>query len=516
MGNRIPEYVTRTLASSLTGTIGVQTSGENLFSGIAQVGADVFNTTTAILAERKRVIDTVNADAKAREFEAQIDVSTVKAQEAFSSNPQLGIRAVNDSGTLELNEFLNTIEDSQVKGLVASRASTILRANNSTMKRWAKDQEVKNAGNNFTKVDNIEAGALRLNPSMEAFAKSIARHETRVDQANKIFSVTQSKTAMDRGRESRAKGVIFGFMEQSPVEGDRLLKSGVFNEFLSPDELHQLSKDMRNAVEGAREKQIYDDEVDVITKMMGAELLLREGNLTVDFVDGVINELLEQDRLTPEKEKALDDLRIIAAKSVDLTSIDVQDNLLKRYDQLRGLNVEADKRTATANVKQLGKFIADVNRDYKNGMMTDKKRMQLLDQVETPFNADAQDTKGKKVGFFRGAFTSRKRGEFSSPYDAGFIKTDDWLNARNFTDNTKNKAKANILSGMMESMEDAVTSGIIVTDELVEGFIDIEIRKEIARQNSKLSNIPPEGKAMRLLNGQKVIVKQDGSMTPIN
>ena len=515
MGARIPEFVTRTLASGLTGTIGVQTSGERLFSDIAQAGASVFSVSTSILAERKRVMDTVEADAKAREFEAQIDVSTQASQTKFSKQPRLGVKEANNEGALKLSEFLNTIEDSQVKGLVSSRASTILRANSTAMKRWANDQEVKNTANNFTMVDNIDAGALRLNPSMEAFIKSIARHEGRVDQANKIFSASQVKSAMDRGRESRAKGVLHGFMQQDPVKGAQLLKTGVFDAFMSSDDIEKFTEKMKKKIKGRAVQIKFDNMLNTLKQFEGAEEALNNAELTIDMVDGMEIEIEETGRMTPTIQAAINDLRDVAAENRSLTSINDDDTIINLNDELRSLNVSADKRDANANLEKLFQFRANVLKASKNNSITPKMRKSLLNHVVTPIGDKIADA-GADRSLFGIPVPWDLFGSPNTPHDVGYLKINNWLDDMGFSDTIHNKDKAKMLTDMLTEIEEARGAGQVINNTLVDEIAQRQIVRELQRQNSKLINIPPEGKRMRLRNGQKVLVMPDGTITPIN
>lgn len=514
MGSRIPDFVTRQLASSVTGTVGIQESGSRLFEGISQGAAQVFNAASAAKVERNRVMDSIEADATAREYEAKVEEGLTLIQTQFASDPDQGLREADSKASEFVNTTLDGIPTSRVKSLVSTRLSGINRVLRTGMKKWVRDQKVRNTANNFTKVDNIEAGALRTDPSVEAWAASMARHELRTLDANKLYSPTQAKTAMDRGRESRTKGLLNGLLKQSPAEGARLLDTGMFDEFLSQDTITQYQSDFKSGVKGAVKEQEYQNQIDAFANIDGLETMVRNKELTVDAIDAAKNEAEDTGRMTPALSKYLETARKIATENVDLTSVDVQDIVLNLNDNLRELNVDSDKRTSNANLEDIAGFMAKVNGEFTDGNITDKTRTRLLDNVTTPFNRKIQREEGSKGAL--GIISFGYFGAPSSPYDAGYLKTNDWLDDRNFSDGVKSKAKFNILDGMLREISQFKEDGIIITNEFVENIVDREIQKEVFRQNPKLRNLPPEGKPYRLKNGQKVLAKPDGTITPIN
>lgn len=513
MGSRIPEFVTRTLASSVVGTVGVDTSKSRLFESISADAARVFNVSATALAQRKQTIDSVDADARTREYEAKVEKGIAAIQTQFASDPNAGLREAEVQANQLLNDTLSGIPTSRVKSLVSTKISGINRVLRTGMKKWVRDQDIRNTGNNFTKVDNIEAGALRTDPSVENWVASMARHELRTADANKIYSPTQSKTAMDRGGESRTKGLLNGFMADSPAEGARLLATGIFDEFLPQGAIEQYRKDFKSAVKGAVKEQEYQNQIDAFANIDGLETMTRNKELTVDAIDAAKNEAEEAGRMTPALSRYLETARKIATENVDLTSVDVQDIVLRLNDNLRELNVE-DKKTTNANLEDIADFMAKVNGEFTDGNITDKTRTRLLDNVTTPFNRKIQQEEGGKG--FVGIVSFGYFGAPSSPYDAGYLKTNDWLDDRNFSDGVKSKAKFNILDGMLREISKFKEDGIIITNDFVENIVDREIQKEVFRQNPKLRNLPPEGKPYRLTNGQKVLAKPDGTITPIN
>ncbi len=102
-----------------------------------------------------------------------------------------------------------------------------------------------------------------------------------------------------------------------------------------------------------------------------------------------------------------------------------------------------------------------------------------------------------------------------TPEQYGYRKVYDWLEDMNFSEEVAAKAKVKILNDTMIEITELRERGTTVTDGMVDIMIERHFRAEFIRQNPKLQNIPPEGMAIRLKNGDKVLLFPNGSYTPI-
>jgi hypothetical protein len=503
MGSRIPEFVTRQLASSVTGTTGIDNSRSKMFGAISSGAAQVFKATAAFAAERQRVTQFVEADKLQKEYELGAEKSVSAIQKEFADDPSSSVEAFDKLSTEALNDSLSTINSPRLQAMVSQRISSTNRTIRKGLKKWASDQEVRNAGVNLTAVDNMEAGILQTdpNPSIEKWAMSMGEHETRKSMYDSVYSPENAVKGMNRGRTARTKGFLYSMMREAPAEGLSLLDSGMFSKFLSTQEFDSMHDQLESSVKGFSEQAKFDQKVVTLKNHNSAEILIRQNKLDPAAVTKLQDDEEEANgKLSFERKESYKDLMKIATENVDKTAVESQAVRIRLQDHLRSLNVATDKRTSGAQLEQISGFMHAVNRAHAKGEIGGKFREKLLNNVTTPFNEQLQAEEGDRgtIGFLTFGYF----GKPSSPYDAGYLKAQDWLDERGFSDKVGMDAKDNILNGMLDRVDDATQTGQILTDALVESFVETEIQSELFRQSPKLRNIPAKGMVVTLDGGK--------------
>lgn len=510
----IPETVTRRLPSSVVGTLGVDTSGEKLGQAVAAAGEKVFGAVTQKVAERKRTLDIIAAQAKIRQYESDMDGISSVNKGNFKDNPKGGVDKTFEDGETLLNSTLEGIEDESVRAMVAQGTTSSLRRSGNQMKGWAHQQEVVNGAFNYSQVTNISAEQLSKNPDVDLMEEFIVNEFAREDQAKMLFG-KDWPTAQKQQIQSIMKGQISGLELKDPITGLRFLKEYDFKGAFTSDEMKKFEKDMKSSVTGWNEKIKFDKGIDTLNLFDGAAEKFKRGEFDVQFVDQLEIEMDDNGLLSPEVQDVIDDLRKIAAENTDPNSVHSTEIFNKLNDELRNLEISSDKMESDAKLAALFKFRANVYKASANGNILPRERQSFLDQIITPSGDKIEKDQVNFGKGILGAVTFGWFGKTSTPEGAAFDKVNNWLGEMNFSEEVSAKAKGNILSKAYIEMTELNKSGTAVSIEDVEGIVEPLIREELARQNDILQHIPAEGKAIRLKSGEKVLILPSGIRIPI-
>ena len=504
----IPETVTRRLPSAVVGTLGVDPSGEQLGLAVARAGEQVTRTLLEKQAKRKQTLDIISAQAEIRKYETSMDEISKVNQGSFRDDPQGGVKQTLNDGETLLNSTLQDIGDDNVRAMVATETTSSLIRTGNSMKGWAHQQEVINGAQDFTSVTDADAAQLSQTPDLISMGTMLANHNLREGQAKALYGKNWPE-AMKKGRQSIIKGQITGYELNDPQEGIKFLEETDFKGAFDSEEIKGFKKDMRSSFEGWNKKVELDKKINTLSLFDGVAKRQKEGELDVAFVDQLELELDDENLLTPEVQKLVDDVRKVAAENMDLDSVHATKIFNNLNDDLRRLQISSDKTEADATLTELFKFRSKVYEASANGEITPKERRSFLDQIETPSKEMiARDDVAfeRKFKIFGGATT---------PEGAAFDKVNGWLEEMNFSEEVAETAKAKILSDTFIEMTELRDRGVEVTLDSVDILVERHFREEETRQNAALRHIPPEGKAMRLKNGNKILLLPSGVRIPI-
>ena len=230
----IPEFLTKQLASSVVGTLGVDKSGQRLGESIAGVGARAANLGFRELAKRKQVLDTTEAETKQREFDVQLSEEIRNIQKDFRDNPAGGLVQIKIRSKEMSEEFLNDIVSDSVRSLTSIRIGQGISQKTKSLQQWSFNQEVINFGKNLeTSVDALGERVSNTTDVFE-FLDSIDEAEKLFESGDAGLSAVNAKKFRESGKEFLAEQFLNNLLEKDPVQARDLIENKLFEDFL-PD-----------------------------------------------------------------------------------------------------------------------------------------------------------------------------------------------------------------------------------------------------------------------------------------
>ncbi len=514
----LPEFLTKHLASSVVGTLGVDKSGQRLGESIAGTGAKIANVGFKQLAERKKTIDIVKSQAEVREFENELNELSKENRSNFIDDPQAGIKQFNEDSSNLFDDILGTLEDPSLRRLFAQGGTQVLRGQTNKAIAWGATQEIVNAAGDFNSVINLDAGQLKSTPSRELYEEKLAILEGKKDLIKKIWGKS-SGNQMAASKESLSKGYLHGLMNENPLEGRQLLKEGFFNGRLDTTEQVKFEGQMESSIKGWKDKIDLEARTTTIEKYGGIEKLWLEGRLDTAAVNALSDEMditmIEDGKggvvsLTekfPELKEINKDLLKIAAENTDIKSIESIAVVNKIADSVRRLNISPDKRTADGVLEDIMKVRGEIIEAVANRQMKSEKARGFLDQLTTPMIDKLSEAKGKAnwLGF----------GNWKTPQDAMYDSVVNKLaQFPNMSEEVGERMKANVITQTLDELSRMKERFQPVTNEVAIAVAGRFIQAEWAKENPALQDIPKEGKLMRMKNGSVIKFLNGGVTVP--
>lgn len=522
----IPETIFKPLASSVVGTVGVDRSGEIIGQAVTRAAEKIGSAVIAEGAQRKRTLDIINSKALGRAYEADLDKNSTSVQSKFVDNPQAGVKKVFDANETLLNEYLEDIDDNYVKALFAVEASTVARRKNREARTWAGAQEVINASQDFTSITDTNASQLMLDPNIDKFWEYVALHKARSPLAKQIYG-KNAPDAIRKGYQSMARGLLAGYERRDPHLGLKVIRSGVLNKFFNGEELLDFEKKMKTSIIGWDKSLKFENDFKVLNFFGAFDENARQKPVTTAMVDELELVLDKENLLDTRTQKEVDKLRKIAAEKTDLNSIENTEVLVKLYDELRNLQIAPDKLTAEATLTEIYNFRSNVYSASARREISKGKREMFLLQIESIKTSGlieageaSESTIDKVLETISGGYAIAKAaislfGTPITPEQHGFNRVYDWLTERNFSEKIEVQAKVRILNNMMMDITELRKQEKNVTYDTIDIIVERYFREEIAKQEPSLRSLPPEGKAIQLQSGKKVLIFPSGLSIPI-
>ncbi len=515
MGN-IPEFITRQLPSSAVGTAGLRQP--TLGAAIAGAGAQIANIGFKQLAERKQTLDIVKSQAELRKFEGELNKLSAKNRSKFIDDPQAGIKQFNVDSEKLFNDTLGDLKDSSLKRLFAQGGSQVLRGQTNSAIAWGSNQEIVNAAGDFNLVINMDAGELKLTPSKELFEKKLQILKGKKGLAKKIWGKSSGEQ-MASSVESLSKGYLHGLMNDNPLEGRHLLKTGFFNGLLDTTEQKKFQGQMESSIKGWSDKIDLDARVETIQKYEGIEKIWVDGDLGTDIVNKLIDEMdttmvedgkggiISLTKKFPELAEINKDLLKIAAENTDVNSIENVEVVNDIADKIRRLNISPDKRKAEAKLAEMMKVKGDIIKASANGLLKSGKAESFLNQIKTPLIDKLSQAKGKKKWIFFGEQVTPE----NAMYDSVVNKLAQFPT---MTVEISERMKANVITQTLDELNRRKKLFQPVTNEVAIAIAGKLMQAEWAKENPALQDIPKEGKLMRMENGSVMKFLNEGVAVP--
>jgi len=242
----IPEFQRQRLASSVVGTLGVDTSESALLGTLADVAEDVEEAEQKRRVKRQDISDSINADSATLQYgqdlekrrrelkedpdtffkeamklrDERLKTLTGGAQEAFSSQ------------TLKMIEKQRGEADVEHQKNIVSNSATTL------------DKSIQNTHKNT--YDTFSNAELSFPDQMRTFRENLANIGAMTTKASGLLTPKVTREVLDKAEKEAVKNAVFGLLDTNPEQVETFLKSeGVVGgreiSLADPEELARLT-----------------------------------------------------------------------------------------------------------------------------------------------------------------------------------------------------------------------------------------------------------------------------------
>jgi len=465
---KIPEFQRRKLASSVVGTPGVDTSGALLTESIGRDIGRITSTLISVLGAKQKILNDVEANKKAIDFEVDYDKAIRQVQLESIANPDQAIQQTIELGNSLGNAFLSTIESDPVRQSVARLQQGVIGRKIKAVSTWASGQQIINAGVNLTASFNNLTVWAESTDDLKVLDTIFVKTEEIGTVAKGVLGA-KSRKFIDDGRKSIAMGFLYGQMDRNPVRAGEMLGKEVFKKILDGKERKKFEKDIANAIKTKADKdrvKILTDNADRfidITKKYG------DGTLKVSELD--LLKLNMQDTGSPEEDiKFVDIMRDTLLSSAVVTSVDNNKTIAKLANQWSSLAIDIKEGTAKGSAENIHRFLLDVAVAHKKKIITKDTQDAFITKATPTLNNKIKAETERVEGSFAEGFAKFFKGDAFEAVDVGFATISGWAktNAPETVDET---------SGRL--IKDYMTAVKILEKSSGEGLTEVQ-SKEVA------------------------------------
>ena len=503
---RIPEFVSRKLASSVVGTPGVDPSGEIIGRSIAGAAGRIADVSFREMAQRQRVLDTVDANQNSAEFGIALDKTTVEVQTEFKDNPVAGVEAFLVQGNNLSNQFLGNVDSESVKQLTTLKYQENINRRLNSMRSWAANRQVAIAGSKITSNINLLATQAAAMDDPNALTSIFSEAAKTIDASIGVLSAKEAAKFQKLAPEAIAKGYFYGQLERDPVHAGQLLDEGFFSKQFTPEEINGFKKDTQKAIEKKGETDNYNLLIDVSRSHENLAKQYKEGTLTVGEIDQLkIN--FEDQEASAEELKFLDIMRDLVIETADLDAVDNAEEYSKLMDNWHQLQVKKDGTSAKGALEDILRFQTQAGIAHRSKVITKEKFNQFLRLTATPVNDKIETEKGERGGIFG-------LGGPASKLDTGYIKIVNWLKTNKLDKNFD--VKKHMLTSLVSSFDKRREANPDIKFAEVDAISADIISREQRRVNDTTGSIPKEGELKIDKFGRKALIFPDGTYKRVN
>lgn len=248
----IPEFERRKLASSVVGTPGVDTSGQEIAQTVSGVANQAVQTFGEQAIKKKEIQDAAQANKTLVDFDVELEKAYVDHQKNYKNDPTNKTDFFTDNAKQILDGFVNGTSSPRVRAAVEREGQARIGQKAVTEVNWADHQATQNTVDAVvTTSDTLanEAYIAGLNQNYERMNEVFAQNEKQVDAAKMVLGADDVKKL----QKSVKMGAINGMLEQHPeVLHDLLSKQG-FADVLDAGEVKKLKTESLDQVKRMKE-----------------------------------------------------------------------------------------------------------------------------------------------------------------------------------------------------------------------------------------------------------------------
>lgn len=504
---RVP-VASRNPVSSLVGTPGIDRSAGAIASTISSVASTAQKVNFDIGLKRKQARDATEAQKAMIELGGDLENADSQFKKDNPNNYRDQKEAYSELLMSVVENKINSIPSEDVKSSVSRMALNDVNRFVLNFEKAASEQELVAAQGNIVAGQRTLANRASNAQSYNDVRPLLDEFDNLLAASSFVLSPKQLSALEQDGRKGIISGHILGKLQNNPAQLRSELDSGVYDQFLSPEEKLKYKDDAYKRF-GAMEKQAkinrlqsqVETHSDIWDKYMSGNLTLAdigqldETNASPEFVDFLRSSYFEQNPVSQDdKDRALIDI----TDRYQVIDKSISDGDIKLEDLLRFQN-EAMKAVGEGRLTR-----SDANKYLKrNGLVSS-----FVDELRNERgNIDANEQ-----GFLKRNFSILRNKE---ALDSGYQVIQDYIN-KNY-DGEALSQKAAMYRDLVSRIDREGVSSI--TDEKINDIAKQVVASQMYKDHPEtrtLNDIPNsilrDGKITQVASGKRNI-KTNGSVS---
>lgn len=343
---------------------------------------------TALLKEKEAKKKTTDDLTKERFEQGAVEAAIIAKRNAYKNTDPAGdmlVPGFNQEYDKWVEKNLKGLPDDQLKFSIQSKLYEIRNTYNGSLEEDARKMFKDNAIKGYEDALNFRSAMVRRNPL--DYDKNVAEYNNLI--LNSQFDATNKMKAMKLGREEMAREAIGGLTDTGKYEIAKKVMVSKFASVFNQKDRESILKDIDAQEEQATKQKLQEI---ALSEKKNEKQLKLDREATYEDLVGFISEYQnasEGERGAPgESIKAMD--KTIAEKeALGLLTPTAANNLKKmmrdsaKPDQDMAAHVLHEKFADVTSLKELEKFQAEVDDEFRKGNIGKETSIPLLDLIRT-------------------------------------------------------------------------------------------------------------------------------------
>lgn len=337
---KIPLYEQNRLASSVVGTPGVGTSAAQVLNGISQ-GAEQLQYQLALSARQnalaaaqqqqqqqklaaaqKKVLDEIEIADHDVNIGLAHDNEESRIKAEMIGDPSGASRAFADTARANLDEYLNSIQDPEIRNKVKVNGLKAIHSRATQIGNWELTQRTENAKG---KIENTLGELVNSSKSLGSIS-DVGRQWERVEQLRPALMMSHGADADKIAQKTKTdivKSYVNGLMLKDPSLAESAVNSGAFDSALDGEDKQNLVYRARMLAKAAQRDEMHEAKIESIQRR-------------VELADIVINtDDTDLEKLKAAQQETAARVEMIKAQPADKVSLDELNDAISKQKQIQ-------------------------------------------------------------------------------------------------------------------------------------------------------------------------------------
>lgn len=255
---KISRFQQKRLASSVVGTPGVDTSGQQIGASASQSLGQVASTLFQVAQERQQVVNETEAANTFSQYETAHSEAVSAIKQAHANNPQEAITAARDSAIGLAKDFGLDMNSPASRNMFQRLVNSRVRKSNQDMKNWALTQDSVNTINNYKNSFSSFSMQGSNAPDLLTLENNIQDIQTQSARLGSAVMGSKSPEFTHETIKETLTGFILNQTIADPDAAEDMLSDELFSKHLSGEEKVSLLEKVRSVGKSHREQQRID------------------------------------------------------------------------------------------------------------------------------------------------------------------------------------------------------------------------------------------------------------------